>query len=58
MILQNHQVAEIKPIKCIALWSSSEKRGPQNEGKSHDVIEKNVEKMPVCWSATMLLKKH
>jgi hypothetical protein len=34
----------------------AKKRGPQNEGKFHYVIENKLEKMPVCGLAKMLLK--
>jgi hypothetical protein len=34
----------------------TKKRGPQNEGKFHYVIENKLEKMPVCGLAKMLLK--
>jgi hypothetical protein len=44
MILQNHQVVEIKPVKCIALTSTSENAGGKNEGKFHYVVENTCRK--------------
>jgi hypothetical protein len=44
MILQNHQVVEIKAVKYIALRSSPEKTGGKNEGKFHYVVENTCRK--------------
>jgi hypothetical protein len=44
MILQNHQVVEIKQVKCIALTLASENAGGENEGKFHYVVENTCRK--------------
>ena len=44
MFVQNHQVIESKPVKCIALTSTSENAGGKNEGKFHYVIENTCRK--------------
>ena len=44
MFLQNHQVVEIKLVKCIALTSNSENAGRENEGKFHYVVENTCSK--------------
>jgi hypothetical protein len=49
MILQNHQVVEIKPVKCIALKQTSENAGGKNEGKFHYVIENTCRKNVSLW---------
>ena len=50
MILQINQVVEIKQVKCIALTSTSEKRGGKNEGKFHYVIENTCRKNVTLWA--------
>jgi hypothetical protein len=49
MIPQNHQVIEIKPVKFIALLSTSENAGGKNEGKFHYVIENTCRKNVSLW---------
>jgi hypothetical protein len=44
MIPRNHQVIEIKQVKCIALPPTSENAGGENEGKFHYVIENTCRK--------------
>jgi len=50
MFLKNHQVFEIKPVKCIALTLTSEKREGGNEGKFHYVIENTSRKNVTLWA--------
>jgi hypothetical protein len=50
MILQNHQVVEIKQVKCIALKSASENAGGKNEGKFHYVVENTCRKNVTLWA--------
>jgi len=49
MFLQNHQVVEIKLVKCIALTSNSENAGRENEGKFHYVVENTCRKNVSLW---------
>jgi hypothetical protein len=49
MILQNHQVVEIKQVKCIALTLASENAGGKNEGKFHYVVENTCRKNVTLW---------
>ena len=56
MILQIHQVIEIKPVKCIALTSTPEKRGGEMKVSSIMLLKTNVEKMSVCELSMMLMK--
>jgi hypothetical protein len=48
MILQNHQVVEIKQVKCIALTSASEKAGGEMKVSSIMLLKTHVEKMSLC----------
>jgi hypothetical protein len=50
MILQNHQVIEINPVKCIALTSTSENAGGKNGGKFHYVVENKCRKNVSLWA--------
>ena len=50
MILKNHQVIEIKPVKCNTLTSTSENAGGKNEGKFHYVVENTCRKNVTLWA--------
>jgi hypothetical protein len=50
MFLQNHQIVEIKQVKCIALTSASENAGGKNEGMFHYVVENTCRKNVSLWA--------